>query len=90
MLAKYDDIPSCIIRLAALFSDWCEYAPLYMFLETWLSNVWNSRVIGGRGTTAIPYMHVREMGPFITATILTATAGSSTRRCSRRCPTRTR
>ena len=66
MLAEYDDsIPSCIIRLAALFSDWCEYAPLYIFLETWLSEVWNSRIIGGRGTTAIPYMHVREMGPFI-------------------------
>jgi nucleoside-diphosphate-sugar epimerase len=66
ILAEYDDdIPSCIIRLAALFSDWCEYAPLYMFLETWLSNVWNSRIIGGRGKTAIPYMHVREMGPFL-------------------------
>jgi nucleoside-diphosphate-sugar epimerase len=66
MLAEYDDdIPSCIIRLAALFSDWCEYAPLYIFLETWLSSVWNSNIIGGRGTTAIPYMHVREMGPFI-------------------------
>jgi nucleoside-diphosphate-sugar epimerase len=66
MLAEYDDeIPSCIIRLAALFSDWCEYAPLYIFLETWLSKVWNSSIIGGRGTTAIPYMHVREMGPFI-------------------------
>ena len=27
--------------------------------------VWNKNIIGGRGTTAIPYMHVREMGPFI-------------------------
>jgi nucleoside-diphosphate-sugar epimerase len=66
MLAEYDDeVPSCIMRLAALFSDWCEYAPLYIFLETWWSKVWNSNIIGGRGTTAIPYMHVREMGPFI-------------------------
>lgn len=66
MLAEYDDdVPSCIIRLAALFSDWCEYAPLYIFLETWLSDVWNKSIIGGRGTTAIPYMHVREMGPFM-------------------------
>lgn len=65
MLAEYDDIPCCIMRLAALFSDWCEYPPLYFFLETWLSNVWNNRILGGRGITAIPYMHVREMGPFI-------------------------
>jgi nucleoside-diphosphate-sugar epimerase len=65
MLAEFDEIPSCIIRLAALFSDWCEYAPLYIFLETWLSEAWNSNILGGRGTTAIPYMHVREMGPFV-------------------------
>lgn len=65
MLAEFDDVPACIMRLAALFSDWCEYPPLYFFLETWLSEVWNNRIIGGRGTTAIPYMHVREMGPFI-------------------------
>jgi nucleoside-diphosphate-sugar epimerase len=65
MLAEYDDIPSCIIRLAALYSDWCEYAPLYIFLETWLSDAWNRNILGGRGTTAIPYLHVREMGPFV-------------------------
>lgn len=65
MLAEYDDIPCCIMRLAALFSDWCEYPPLYFFLETWLTEVWNNRILGGRGTTAIPYMHVREMVPFI-------------------------
>lgn len=29
--------PCTIIRLAAVFSDWCEYAPLYKFLTTWLS-----------------------------------------------------
>ncbi len=65
MLAEYDTIPSCIMRLAALFSDWCEYAPLYFFLETWLSRAWNSRILGGRGQSAVPYLHVREMTPFI-------------------------
>ena len=65
MLAEYDDcIPSCITRFAALFSDWCEYPPLYFFLDTWLSQVWNNRILGGRGTTAIPYLHLRETGPF--------------------------
>ncbi len=66
MLAEYDDcIPSCITRFAALFSDWCEYPPLYFFLDTWLSPVWNNRILGGRGQSAIPYLHVREMGPFM-------------------------
>jgi nucleoside-diphosphate-sugar epimerase len=65
MLAEYDDsVPSCIVRFAAVFSDFCEYAPLYIFIETWLSQAWNSRILGGRGRSAIPYLHVREMTPF--------------------------
>ncbi len=68
MLAEYDDtVPSCIARFAALFSDWCEYPPLYFFIESWLSRSWNRRVLGGRGSTAIPYLHVREIAPFIRA-----------------------
>ena len=51
--------PSVIVRMAALFSDWCEYPPLYFFLRTWLSSAWNRRILGGRGESAIPYLHVR-------------------------------
>lgn len=70
MLAEYDDcIPSCITRFAALFSDWCEYPPLYFFFETWLSRTWNRNVLGGRGLTAIPYLHIREMTPFVRAVL---------------------
>jgi len=66
MLAEYDGrIPSCIIRFAALYSDWCEYPPLYFFLQTWLSRAWNSRILGGRGLSAIPYLHVRDGVGFI-------------------------
>ena len=55
MLAEYRDyFPSTIVRFAALFSDWCEYPPLFMFLETWLSSAWNARMLGGRGQSAIP------------------------------------
>ena len=66
MLAEFDDcIPSCIVRFAAVFSDWCEYAPLYIFIETWLSGSWNAKILGGRGESAIPYLHVREVTPFV-------------------------
>jgi len=66
MLGEYSkDFPSVIVRFAALFSDWCEYPPLYMFLRTWLSKAWNSRVLGGKGESAIPYMHVNECTRFI-------------------------
>jgi nucleoside-diphosphate-sugar epimerase len=60
MVREYEPwFPSVIVRMAALFSDWCEYPPLYFFLGTWLSRAWNRRVLGGRGESAIPYLHVR-------------------------------
>jgi nucleoside-diphosphate-sugar epimerase len=57
--AAASSIPTCIVRFAALYSDWCEYPPLFNFMRTWLSSAWNARMIGGRGTFAIPYLHIR-------------------------------
>jgi nucleoside-diphosphate-sugar epimerase len=54
-------VPSCIVRPAAIFSDWCEYEPLDVFLQTWCSHRWNARVLGGRGRSAIPYLHVEDL-----------------------------
>lgn len=53
--------PSTIIRLAAVFSDWCEYAPLYKFLTTWLSKRLESRILAGKGESAVPYLHVNDL-----------------------------
>jgi nucleoside-diphosphate-sugar epimerase len=50
-----------IVRLAAVFSDWGEYPPLYVFLTTWLSKRWNARILGGRGLSAVPYIHTRDV-----------------------------
>ncbi len=55
-----DTVPSCIVRFAALFSDWCEYGPMFMFLKTWLSDSWHSNILGGRGESAVPYMHILD------------------------------
>ena len=61
MLREFEaQVPSVTFRFAALFSDWCEYAPFYVFLRTWLSSAWNCRILGGRGRSAIPYLHVRD------------------------------
>jgi nucleoside-diphosphate-sugar epimerase len=66
LLAEYaDEFPSCIVRYAAMFSDWCEYPPLYFFLGTWLSDRWNARILGGRGNSAIPFLHVRDAAAFM-------------------------
>jgi len=58
------DIPSCIVRLGAVYSDWCEYPPLYMFLTTWLSKSWRSKILAGKGMSAIPYIHIRDVVAF--------------------------
>ena len=66
MLSEYYKYFQCVVlRFAALFSDWCEYPPLYMFLKTWLSDEWNRRVLGGRGRSAIPYLHVHDLVEFM-------------------------
>jgi nucleoside-diphosphate-sugar epimerase len=68
MLREYrNDFHSVIVRFAALFSDWCEYAPLFFFLGTWLSPAWNARLLGGKGLSAVPYLHVREVPRFFGA-----------------------
>lgn len=53
--------PSTIVRMAAVYSDWCEYPPLYIFLSTWLSRKWNARILGGRGESAVTYIHINDL-----------------------------
>ncbi|HGY54252.1 MAG TPA: NAD(P)-dependent oxidoreductase [Caldithrix abyssi] len=62
MVKEYSThFPCAIVRLAAIFSDWCEYGPLYMLLSTWFSQRWDSRILAGKGQAAIPYMHVKNL-----------------------------
>lgn len=53
--------PCSIVRFAAVFSDWCEYRPLYEFLNTWLSKTWDARILAGRGASAVSYVHVADI-----------------------------
>jgi len=65
MVREYrHSFPSSVVRLGALFSDWCEYPPLFMFLSTWLSREWNRRILAGKGNSAVPYLHVRDAVAF--------------------------
>jgi len=55
-------IPCSIVRLAAVFSDWCEYPMLYMLLNYWLSGKkFMSKILTGRGESAIPYIHIKDV-----------------------------
>jgi len=58
--------PCSITRFAAVFSDFCEYVPLYMFLQTWLSKKWNSRILGGKGESAVSYIHMNDLIELLT------------------------
>jgi nucleoside-diphosphate-sugar epimerase len=60
-----ENFPCTIIRFAAVYSDWCEYGPLYMFLETWFSKRWNSMILGGKGESAVPYIHQKDLNLLI-------------------------
>lgn len=51
-----------IVRIAAVFSDWCEYPPLYTLLNNWLSGKFlETRILAGRGLSAVPYVHVQDL-----------------------------
>jgi len=57
--------PCAIARIAAVFSDWCEYPPLYSLLNNWLSGkLVDSRVMAGHGQSAIPFIHVHDLVQF--------------------------
>ena len=63
------DIPAIVIRFAAVFSDFCEYPPLYKFLGTWLSKGYDSRILGGKGESAVPYIHIHDLARLILTVI---------------------
>jgi nucleoside-diphosphate-sugar epimerase len=59
LVNEYSKYFKCtIVRFAAVYSDWCEYEPLYNFMNIWLSRNWKSRFIAGTGKMAIPYIHL--------------------------------
>lgn len=63
IIRQYSKVfPCSIVRLAAVYSDWCEYPMLYMLLKYWLSeNKLMSRILVGCGESALPYIHIRDV-----------------------------
>lgn len=63
LIKEYSDtFPCSIVRLAAVYSDWCEYPVLYMLLKTWLyKNRLISRILAGHGETAVPFIHIEDL-----------------------------
>jgi nucleoside-diphosphate-sugar epimerase len=62
MLKEYQAHYKCsVVRLAAVYSDWCEFAPLYTFLSCWLAKGWDSRFLAGKGQSAMTYIHIHDI-----------------------------
>lgn len=62
--AYQDRVRATVVRLAAVFTDWCEYPPLNHFLQTWFAGGWDARILGGKGEWAIPYIHMQDLVAF--------------------------
>lgn len=57
-----DTLPCTIIRLTAVYSDWCENPLLNIILKKWLTgNQLVSRALTGKGVTAMPYIHIKDL-----------------------------
>jgi len=65
LLKSSKDFPVSVVRFAAVFSDWCEYPPVYKFLKTWLSKKYDSRIIGGKGDSAVSYIHIADLSKLL-------------------------
>ena len=50
-------LPATVLRIAGVFSDWCELPPLDSLMRMWAGQGPFNRVMVGRGETAIPYIH---------------------------------
>ena len=63
-------VPFTILRIAGVFSDWCELPPLYGLIKLWTSAFPFGCMIPGRGKSAIPYIHLNDLVSFVRKCIL--------------------
>jgi nucleoside-diphosphate-sugar epimerase len=62
LLAAYSGkMPTLALRIAGVFSDWCELPPLYSLMRLWGKPTLMGRMIPGRGLSGFPYIHRRDL-----------------------------
>jgi nucleoside-diphosphate-sugar epimerase len=55
------EVPCIILRIAGVFSDWCELPPLYSLINLWTSKFPFGCIMPGRGESGIPYIHINDL-----------------------------
>jgi len=63
-------VPCNILRIAGVFSDWCELPPLYGLIKLWTSAFPFGCIIPGLGESGIPYIHVNDLVRLVRLCIL--------------------
>ena len=63
-------VPYTILRIAGVFSDWCELPPLYSLIKLWTSVFPFGCMIPGRGNSGIPYIHLNDLVSIVRKCIL--------------------
>ena len=62
MLAQYTAaMPTVALRIAGVFSDWCELPPLFSLMRLWSRPGLLGRGIPGRGNSGFPYIHRQDL-----------------------------
>lgn len=65
-----DQLPCTILRIAGVFSDWCELPPLHSLITIWTSGFPKGRFVPGKGESGIPYIHIGDLVRIIRKCIL--------------------
>ena len=55
-----DRLPSIVLRIGGVFSDWCELPPLTSLIKLWGGRGPLSRLVVGKGNTGHPYLHRQD------------------------------
>ncbi len=58
-------VPYTILRIAGVFSNWCELPPLYGLIKLWTGVFPFGCIVPGRGESGIPYIHIDDLVAFI-------------------------
>ena len=63
--SRTDALPAVSLRIGAVFSDWSELPFLWSLLKLWGGGGLTSRVVPGRGHTALPFIHRLDLARMV-------------------------
>ena len=59
--SRADRLPAIALRIAGVFSDWCELPPLFSLIRLWSAIGPYGRIMTGKGESGLPFIHRRDL-----------------------------